>query len=56
MVQINTCTTISVYMVSRTSAFSFSNKSGVKRLKTLGHLDQYIEHGRIVKQSYCETV
>ena len=33
------------------------NKSSVKRLNTLGHLDQYIaQHGRIVKQSYCETV
>ena len=33
------------------------NKSGVKRLNTLGHLDQYMaQHGRIVKQSYCETV
>ena len=33
------------------------NKSGVKRLNTLGHLDQYIaQHGCIVKQSYCETV
>ena len=32
-------------------------KSGVKRLNTLGHLDQYMaQHGRIVKQSYCETV
>ena len=32
-------------------------KSGVKRLNTLGHLDQYMEqHGRIFKQSYCETV
>ena len=35
----------------------YLKKSGVKRLNTLGHLDQYIEqHGRIVKQSYCETV
>ena len=26
------------------------NKSGVKRLNTLGHLDQYMaQHGRIVK-------
>ena len=34
-----------------------NNKSGVKRLNTLGHLDQYMaQHGRIVKQSYCETV
>ena len=34
-----------------------SYKSGVKRLNTLGHLDQYMaQHGRIVKQSYCETV
>ena len=34
-----------------------TNKSGVKRLNTLGHLDQYMaQHGRIVKQSYCETV
>ena len=33
------------------------NKSGVKRQNTLGHLDQYMaQHGRIVKQSYCETV
>ena len=33
------------------------DKSGVKRLHTLGHLDQYMaQHGRIVKQSYCETV
>ena len=33
------------------------NKSGVKRLNTLGHLDQYMaQHGCIVKQSYCETV
>ena len=33
------------------------NKSGVKRLNTLGHLDQYMaQHGLIVKQSYCETV
>ena len=33
------------------------NKSGVKRLHTLGHLDKYMaQHGRIVKQSYCETV
>ena len=33
------------------------NKSGVKRLNTLGHLDQYMaQHGRIMKQSYCETV
>ena len=33
------------------------NKSGVKRLNTLGHLDQYMaQHGRIVKQSYCEIV
>ena len=33
------------------------NKNGVKRLNTLGHLDQYMaQHGRIVKQSYCETV
>ena len=33
------------------------NKSSVKRLNTLGHLDQYMaQHGRIVKQSYCETV
>ena len=32
------------------------NKSGVKRLNTLGHLDQYMaQHGRIVKQSYRET-
>ena len=32
-------------------------KSGVKRLNTLGHLDQYMaQHGHIVKQSYCETV
>ena len=36
---------------------SCKNKSGVKRLNTLGHLDQYMaQHGRIVKQSYCETV
>ena len=35
----------------------FINKSGVKRLNTLGHLDQYMaQHNRIVKQSYCETV
>ena len=34
-----------------------SYKSGVKRLNTLGHLDQYMaQHGRVVKQSYCETV
>ena len=33
------------------------NKSGVKRLNTLGHLDQYMaQPGGIVKQSYCETV
>ena len=33
------------------------HKSGGKRLNTLGHLDQYVaQHGRIVKQSYCETV
>ena len=33
------------------------NKSGIKRLNTLGHLDQYMaQHGCIVKQSYCETV
>ena len=33
------------------------NKSGVKRLNTLGHLDQYMaQHGHIEKQSYCETV
>ena len=33
------------------------NKSGGKRLNTLGHWDQYVaQHGRIVKQSYCETV
>ena len=33
------------------------NKSGVKRLTTLGHLDQYmVRHGPIVKQSYWETV
>ena len=33
------------------------NKSGVKRLNTLGHLDQYMaQHGRIVKHSYCETI
>ena len=32
-------------------------KSGIKRLNTLGHLDQYMaQHSRIVKQSYCETV
>ena len=32
-------------------------KSGIKHLNTLGHLDQYMaQHGRIVKQSYCETV
>ena len=37
--------------------FDKLNKSGVKRLNTLGHLDQYMaQHGRIVKQSYCETV
>ena len=36
---------------------TFQYKSGVKRLNTLGHLDQYVaQHGRIVKQSYCETV
>ena len=36
---------------------TINNKSGVKRLNTLGHLDQYMaQHGRIVKQSYCETV
>ena len=34
-----------------------SYKSGVKRLNTFGHLDQYMaQNGRIVKQSYCETV
>ena len=34
-----------------------NDKSGVKRLNTLDHLDQYMaQHGRIVKQSYCETV
>ena len=39
------------------SGISDLNKSGVKRLNTLDHLNQYIEqHGRIVKQSYCETV
>ena len=32
-------------------------KSDVKWLNTLGQLDQYMaQHGRIVKQSYCETV
>ena len=32
-------------------------KIGVKRRNTLGHQDQYMaQHGRIVKQSYCETV
>ena len=32
------------------------DKSGVKRLNTLGHLDRYMaQHGRIVKQSYSET-
>ena len=36
---------------------TYEHKSGVKRLNTLGHLDQYMaQHGRIVKQSYCETV
>ena len=35
----------------------FLDKSGVKRLNTLGHPDQYMaKHGRIVKQSYSETV
>ena len=33
------------------------NKSGVKRRNTLAHQDQYMaQHGRIVKQLYCETV
>ena len=33
------------------------HKSGIKRRNTLGHQDQYMaQHGRIVKQSYCETV
>ena len=35
----------------------YLNKSGVKRLNTLGQLDQYMaQPGGIVKQSYCETV
>ena len=34
----------------------FLNKSGVKRLNTLGYLDQYMaQHGHIVKQSYCKN-
>ena len=38
-------------------AYHTVNKSGVKGLNTLGHLDQYMaQHGRNVKQSYCETV
>ena len=37
--------------------YELYNKSGFKRLNTLGHLDQYTaQHGLIVKQSYCETV
>ena len=37
--------------------FCKSNKSGVKRLNSPGHLDQCMaQHGLIVEQSYCETV
>ena len=28
-----------------------ANKSGVKRRNTLGHVGQYMAHGRIVEQS-----
>ena len=49
-------TTMVNWLASGRSASNF-NKSGVKRLNTLGHLDQYMaQPGGIVKQSYCETV
>ena len=46
------------WIIIRTNAINItSNKSGVKRLNTLGQLDQYMaQHGRIVKQPYLETV
>ena len=57
---------VSQYLYKSCKAYVYSwkhkymprlNKSGVKRLNTLGHLDQYMaQHGRIVKQSYRETV
>ena len=46
-----------IFKVKYGICYILVNKSGVKRLNTLGHLDQYMaQHGRIVKQSYCETV
>ena len=48
---------LSDYQMKFNDIFHKYNKNGAKRLNTLGHLDQYMaQHGRIVKQSYCETV
>ena len=36
---------------------TWKKTSNFKRRNTVGRLDQYMaQHGRIVKQSYCETV
>ena len=49
----NVCGIYSIILLIITHLY----KSGVKRRNTLDRLDQYMaQHGRIVKQSYCETV
>ena len=48
---------INVFLFLSNFTIHRDHKSGVKRLNTFGHLDQYMaQHGSIVKQSYCETV